>query len=191
VVAARLERLLLMPQPGGARTLTRITAAGAREPILDGVTRLQLAAVGDAMPPGLHDSAIGPGYARYGLLPLRAGDVDPEGIFPDGVHCMSSRESGVLQTTITARAASDDGLASLAPSELDDGPWCPHDDAPDRFDADWFRVRRVDVELQVEVLAAEFRGPTGELFARGGTGAHDAPRWVRDRAVRFSVAVGQ
>jgi hypothetical protein len=41
----------------------------------------------------------------------------------------------------------------------------------------------------VEGLAAEFRGPAGALFSRGGTGAHDAPRWIRDRGLSVSVAV--
>jgi prepilin-type N-terminal cleavage/methylation domain-containing protein len=191
VVAVRQERLLLAPQPGGARTLTRLTAAGAREPILDGVTGLRLDAWGVAAPPSLHASTGRPGYARYGLAPLPPDAIDPEGIFPNGAHCLAWQESGTLHTTLAARPPQDDGLALLAPSDLDDGPWCPHDDSPDRFDADWFRVRRIDVDLQVEVLSAEFRGPPGALFARGGTGTHDAPRWVRDRAVRFSVAVGR
>jgi prepilin-type N-terminal cleavage/methylation domain-containing protein len=191
VVAVRLERLLLVPQPGGARTLTRVTAAGAREPILDGVIGLRLDAWGIAAPPSLHASTFGPGFASYGLVPLPLDAVDPEGIFPNGAHCLASQESGTLQTALAARLSEDEGLVPLAPLDLDDGPWCPHDDAPDRFDADWFRVRRVDVDLQVEVLSAEHRGGRGALFARGGTGMHDAPRWVRDRAVRFSVAVGR
>jgi hypothetical protein len=191
VVAVRQERLLLAPQPGGARTLMRVTAAGAREPVLDAVTGLQLHAWGVAAPPSLHASTGRPGYAQYGLAPLPAGAIDPEGIFPEGGHCLSSQENGTLQTTLAARSPQEDGLAPLAPSDLDDGPWCPHDDAPDRFDADWFRVRRIDVDLQVEVQSAEHRGSPGTLFARGGTGTHDAPRWVRDRAVRFSVAVSR
>jgi hypothetical protein len=191
VVAVRQERLLLVPQPGGARTLTRVTAAGAREPILDGVIGLRLDAWGAAAPPRLHASTARPGYASYGLAPLPPDAIDPEGIFPNGAHCLASQEGGPLQTALAARPPEDEGLAPLAPSDLDDGPWCPHDDAADRFDADWFRVRRVDVELQVEVLSAEHRGIPGALFARGGTGTHDAPRWVRDRAVRFSVAVGR
>jgi hypothetical protein len=159
--------------------------------MLDGVTGLRLDAWGVAAPPSLHASTGRPGYARYGLAPLPPDAIDPEGIFPNGAHCLAWQESGTLQTTLAARSPQDDGLALLAPSDLDDGPWCPHDDSPDRFDADWFRVRRIDVDLQVEVLSAEFRGPPGALFARGGTGTHDAPRWVRDRAVRFSVAVGR
>ncbi len=122
-------------------------------------------------------------------MPPANGELDPEGIFGDGSHCMAAAAAGTATSTLAPRAPGADGVAPLAPADFDDGPWCPHDDAPNRFDADWFRVRRVDVDLQVEAISEEFRGVAGPLFARAGTAAHDAPRWVRDRGVRFSVAV--
>jgi prepilin-type N-terminal cleavage/methylation domain-containing protein len=191
VVAVRQERLLLVSQAGGSSTLTRITAAGAREPVVDGVTRLQLHAWGDPSPPSLLAATGRAGFAQYGLRPPASDHVDQEGIFAAGAHCMAFPDGSTTGTTLIPRAADDNGLAPLLPRDLDDGPWCPHDDAPDRFDADWFRLRRIDVDLEVEVLAEEFRGRVGSLFRRAGTAAHDAPRWVRDRAVRFSVAVPQ
>jgi prepilin-type N-terminal cleavage/methylation domain-containing protein len=191
VVAVRQERLALVPQAGSAPTLTRVTAAGAREPVVDGVTRLQLHAWGDASPPSLHAATDEVGFAQYGLPPPASDHVDPEGIFAAGAHCMAIPDGATTATTLIPRAGDENGLTPLLPSDLEDGPWCPHDDAPGRFDADWFRLRRVDVDLEVEVLAAEFRGSAGLLFARGGTAVHDAPRWVRDRAVRFSVAVSR
>lgn len=189
VIAVRQEHLLLMLQPGGAQTLTRVTAAGAREPILDGVTSLDFQAWGAASPPTLHASPLQAGFAQYGLAPPPAGAIDPEGIFPDGSHCMAVDDGGAPRTTLLARSPDDDGLAPLGTGDLDDGPWCPHEDALNRFDADWFRVRRIDVDLQVEAVSEEFRGLAGPLFARAGAAVHDAPRWVRDRGVRFSVAV--
>lgn len=189
VIAVRQEHLLLMLQPGGAHTLTRVTAAGAREPILDGVTRLRFQALGAPSPPTVHASPRSNGFAQYGLLPPAIGEADPEGIFADGGHCMAADDGGTLASTLAPRVSGDDGLAPLSPADFDDGPWCPHEDAPHRFDADWFRVRRIDVDLQVEAVSEEFRGPAGPLFARAGAAAHDAPRWVRDRGVRFSVAV--
>lgn len=189
VIAVRQEHLLLVLQPGGAQTLTRVTAAGAREPILDGVIRLRFQAFGDPAPPAVHASLLSNGFAQYGLVPPAIGEADPEGIFAGGAHCMAADAGGTVASTLAPRAAADDGLAPLSPADFDDGPWCPHEDAPHRFDADWFRVRRVDVDLQVEAVAEEFRGPAGPLFARAGAATHDAPRWVRDRGVRFSVAV--
>jgi prepilin-type N-terminal cleavage/methylation domain-containing protein len=190
VIAVRQEHLLLLLQPSGARTLTRITAAGAREPILDGVTRLEFQAWGAASPPALHGSPVEPGFAQYGLPPPAAGEIDPEAIFADGSHCMAAYDaSGTLRTTLLPRAAEENGLVRLEPGDLDDGPWCPHEDALNRFDADWFRVRRIDMDLQVEAVSEEFRGLVGPLFARAGAAVHDASRWVRDRSIRVSVAV--
>lgn len=188
VVAARHEHFLLTLQPGGAKTMTRVTAAGAREPILDGVTRLQFQAWGDPSPPAVHGSPLSAGFARYGLSPPALGAIDPEGIFPDGTHCLVAHDAGTLVSTLAPRAPGAEGMALLVPADFEDGPWCPHDDALDRFDADWFRVRRIDVDMEVEAIADEFRGQVGALFDRGGT-AREAPRWVRDRAIRFSVAV--
>lgn len=190
VVEVRHERLLLMAQPDGSQTLTRVTAAGAREPILDGVTRLRVRARGAAAAPGMHDAAAG-GVAQYGLPPPAPDEADPEGNFASGTHCMAARDGGVLRPTLSAAPAADDGLVTLHPADLDDGPWCPHDDATERYDADWFRLRRIDVDVQVEVLAAEFRGPAGSLFTRAGTATHDAPRWIRDRTMHITVAVGR
>lgn len=189
IVAARRDHLFLTARPDGGKTLTRVTAAGAREPILDGVTRLQFQAWGEPAPPALQAAALGVGFARYGLPPPPADALDPEAIFPVGSHCLVSYDAGAPVSTLTPRTPESDGLARLAPAELNDGPWCPHDDAAIRFDADWYRVRRIDVVLGVEALADEFRGAVGALFARGGTAAHDAPRWIRDREIRFNVAV--
>jgi len=190
VVEVRHERLVLLRQPDGGQTLTRFTAAGAREPIVDGVVRLDIRVWGRAEPPAVYGFADDR-FAQYGLLPPGPGDVDTEGIFVVGAHCMAAHEDGVLRSILPARASDGDGLVELRPADMNDGPWCPHEAAPARFDADWFRLRRLDVFLQVEVLPAELRGPAGALFARGGAAAHDAPRWVHDRALAFSVRVGR
>lgn len=190
VVEVRHDRLVLLRQPDGGQTLTRQTAAGAREPIVDGITRVELRAWGRAAPPAVYRFADDR-FAHYGLAPPAATEVDAEGIFAMGSHCMATSEDGVLRTTLPSRAADADGLSELRPADLEDGPWCPHDDAPGRFDADWFRLRRIDVRLQVEALPEEFRGPAGSLFTRGGTAAHAAPHWIRDRTLEFSVAVGR
>jgi prepilin-type N-terminal cleavage/methylation domain-containing protein len=189
VAAVRSERFELQRQIGGGQTLIRVTAAGAREPLVDAVTRLEFDAWGEAAPPQVLDGGSSIGFARYGLAPVPADEVDAEGIFADGSHCMAARADGLLASTMAPLPADPDGLARLSPADLDDGPWCPHEDDVNRFDADWFRVRRVDVRVWVEALAAEFRGPAGALFSRGGTGAHDAPRWIRDRGLSVSVAV--
>ena len=84
-----------------------------------------------------------------------------------------------------------EGLAPLDPIDLADGPWCPYDGWSDAYDADLFRLSRVDLRLRVEVQSAEFRGPAGRLFTRGGTASRNAPRWVLDRTLETSVALGR
>jgi hypothetical protein len=73
-------------------------------------------------------------------------------------------------------------------SSLADGPWCPSAGAPGAYDADLFRVRRVDVTVRVEAQAAVLRGPAGRLFSRTGTGVSPL-RWVPDRELRFAVGI--
>jgi prepilin-type N-terminal cleavage/methylation domain-containing protein len=190
VIEVRQERLTLVRQGDGSQTLVRITAAGAREPIVDGVPTLTLEPWGRVTVPGLYATSESR-FAQYGLLPPAPLEADAEDIFGPGSHCMAARDADILHSSLQPLAEVDGGLSPLTVAELDDGPWCPHDDAPERFDADWFRVRRIDVHLRVEALPAEFRGSAGRWFIRGGTAAHDAPRWVRDRTLTFSVAVGR
>jgi prepilin-type N-terminal cleavage/methylation domain-containing protein len=190
VVEVRQERLVLVPQPDGSQILTRLTAAGAREPMVDGVVELTFRAMGRAAPPGVYTTATAQ-FAQYGLPPPAPSDLDAESIFAAGSHCMVANDAAAASSRLQALSDDGSGLASMTVGELEDGPWCPHEDSPARFDADWFRVRRVDVELRVEAMPAEFRGPAGPWFSRSGTALHDAPRWVRDRKVTFRVAVGR
>ncbi|MDH4065855.1 MAG: prepilin-type N-terminal cleavage/methylation domain-containing protein [Acidobacteriota bacterium] len=189
VLGARVDRIGLVPQSDGSQTLTRITWAGAREPLIEGVVNLDIVAWGRADAPALRDAEDGPGLASYGLEPPAPDEVDDEGVFTIGEHCMAGREGGEPRSRLSVRPVESDGLARLGPSDLEDGPWCPNGGAVTAFDADLFRLRRLDVVMRVEVLSAEFRGPAGRLFTRGGTAALDAPRWIRDRTLSFSVAI--
>lgn len=78
-------------------------------------------------------------------------------------------------------------LVKLTAAMLTDGPWCPDDSAPDRWDADLVRIRRVGVTVRVEAAVASLRGPASALFLHAGTsrGGH---AWVPDLEARFDVA---
>ncbi len=191
VTAVRADRLGLLREPDGSQNLVRLTAAGAQEPMLDGVVDLQLDVWGQAHAPWLRDAASSPGLAQYGLYPPPADVIDVNGIYGPGEHCMAVRVDGVPQSPLSDYAADADGLVRLEPADFLDGPWCPHPGAAAAFDADLFRIRRIDIRLRVEVLPPEFRGASGPLFVRPGTAAHDANRWVKDRMLTFSVAVGR
>jgi hypothetical protein len=190
IVEARADRFGLVRQADGSYALTRVTWAGAREPIVDGVIDLDIGVWGQGEPPELGDASDGAGLATYGLHPPATDAMDDEGYWPDGEHCMAARSGGRPLTRLAARPDEEAGLARLAPVDFDDGPWCPRDGWPGAFDADLFRIRRVDVRLRVEVRSAMFRGPAGRLFSRGGTAA-DARQWVSDRALNVSVALNR
>lgn len=191
VTAARADRIGLLRQPDGSQNLVRFTAAGAQEPMLDGVVDLQLDVWGQARAPWLRDAASSPGLAQYGLYPPAADVADANGIYGLGEHCMAVRLDGTPQSPLSDHAAGADGLMRLQPADFVDGPWCPQPGAAAAFDADLFRIRRIDIRLRVEVLPPEFRGVSGPLFVRPGTAAHDTARWVKDRMLSFSVAVGR
>jgi type II secretory pathway pseudopilin PulG len=186
VVEARADQFGLVRQADGSQSLTRVTWAGAREPMVDGVLDLDVSVWGQREAPALRDLAGGEGLAAYGLHPPAPDAADEDGYWADGEHCMVARMAGAPVSRLADRPDEDAGLARLLPADIDDGPWCPRDGWPGAFDADLFRIRRVDVRLQVEVRSAMFRGPAGPLFSRGGT-ARDGRQWVRDRSLLVSV----
>jgi hypothetical protein len=188
VVKVRADRYGLVAQGDGSLALTRITWAGARQPLVDGVTHLDITVWGVPLPPALADGEGTTGLASYGLPPPPAGEVDVDGIWPVGEHCLVRRAAGLPESTLETMGAAP-ALVRLDPPILNDGPWCPHAFWPSAFDADLFRVRRIDVRVRVEAQSAMLRGPAGLLFSRGGTSRTSPLRWVRDREFEFGVAL--
>ncbi len=187
VLAVRADRYGLVAQADGSRTLTRVTWAGATQPMVDGVVLLEIDVWGEAAAPVLADGGTGPGLASYGLAPPPPDDEDPDGMWPEGEHCMAARPGGVPVSRLAPLGAG--GLVRLHPADLDDGPWCEGEWSATPFDADLFRVRRIDLRLRVEAQAAMLRGSAGTLFARGGTAVASPLRWVPDREMTVSVAI--
>ena len=78
-------------------------------------------------------------------------------------------------------------LVELTEAMLTDGPVCGN--APNHFDADLYRIRKVAVQLRMQVGSADMRGanPAGQvLFQNPGT-ASNAYRRVPDYVVEFDV----
>jgi hypothetical protein len=119
-------------------------------------------------------------------MPPAPAEPDPLGVFADGEHCVAARGAAGPYSLLPALGP--DPLHEVTAAVLDDGPWCPHAWSADAYDADLFRIRRVDIHLRVAVLADEFRGAAGVRFSRGGT-ATDPSAWVADRTLVTSVAV--
>jgi len=186
VVEVEASEYRVQAQPDGSAALTRVTAAGATQPVVDGVTRLTIDAWAEAAPPAVRWEG-GEGFASYGPLPPAPDWMEPSGTWAAGESCVVSRSDAVLRTRFAARGEAD-RLASVDAPTLADGPWCPSS-AGAAYDADLLRVRRVDITLGVEVLSAALRGPAGALFARPGWGAQAAIRWVPDRTITMSVSL--
>jgi hypothetical protein len=72
----------------------------------------------------------------------------------------------------------------LRAAQLTDGPICG--EAPNRFDADLLRIRRVLVSLRLEAESAEFRG-TGGGFATAGL-SRSGTKYVPDLHATIDVA---
>ena len=191
VLAVRADRFGLLRQSDGSQALTRITLVGRAR--ADGGRRRRpgVRRVGQGAAPEIRDAATGPGVAQYGLPPPGPLEPDPDNVFTAGAHCMIARAGPAPVSRLVSYEPEADGLVRFEPGDFADGPWCPYDGSPGAYDADLHRISRVDIRLRVEVQSAEFRGPAGRLFTRGGTAARNAPKWVLDRTLVTSVALGR
>lgn len=160
-------------------------AGGADVPVVDHVAALAFELLGDlAAPQTLGVGSEEPTRTTYGPPPPPAGVV--VGAFPPGENCVFARDAdGVAQPRL-AQIAAGHGIGRIEAATLSDGPWCPDDANPNRWDADLLRVRQVRVTLVVEAAVAALRGPAGPLFTRAGTAR--GTRFVPDRAARFVVS---
>ena len=77
-------------------------------------------------------------------------------------------------------------LVRLGAAELTDGPWCPDNNSPNRFDADLFRIRKIGVRIRVQTGNAALRGPASALFTYGGN-SRGGNKYLPDQEVRFQV----
>ena len=170
----------------GAYQLVRADALGPAQPVLDHVVKLEFRYFGEPLPPRLVDEG-GEGAeglrVSYGLSPPSPGEaVDG---WPAGENCMFALVDGRYESRLTALGAAN-ALIEIAHAQLTDGPWCPDAAAPNRFDADLLRIRRVRFTLRVQTALASLRGPIGPLFARGGT-ARAGARYVPDLEIQLDV----
>jgi hypothetical protein len=156
-------------------------------PVVDDVVALHFQYFGDPEPPRRTatplDDPAGP-WTTYGPAPPLVDDI--RGNWPPGENCaflVIDRDHVPRLGTLGGG-----GLASveLTPAMLTDGPWCPDGLAPNRFDADLFRVRKIRVTVRVQSALASLRGPAGTLFLKGGT-ARTGYRYVPDLEVQFDV----
>jgi len=149
-------------------------------PLVDNVVGLEFEYFGDPQPPIIIKSIIdnqGP-WTTYGPRP-RLGAENCV-FLNDGTPRPASRlpvlGAGGVTTT----------LVRLGQAELTDGPWCPDDNNPNRFDADLLRIRKVGVRIRLQTGHEALRGPASALFTYGGT-SRGGNKYVPDQEVRFQV----
>jgi hypothetical protein len=157
---------------------------GADVPVVEHLVGLEFEYWGDAQPPMLVkplSDPIGP-WTTYGPAPS-ATAVAPYG---PGENCLfAAGDSSTPRLAVLGDGGP--ALVKLTAAQLTDGPWCPDENAPDRWDADLLRIRRIAITVRVEVAITSLRGPAGALFKHGGTsqGGHS---WVPDIEARFDIA---
>ncbi len=154
-------------------------------PFVDHVTGVEVRLFGDPRPPALGSPGVPPGRATYGPTPPPPGVDDPRDAWPAGENCAFLVQDGVQRSRL-ATLGGGAGLVALSPELLTDGPWCPDADAPNRVDADLFRVREVRVTVRIEAASPAVRGTDSRLFSHPGV-ARNPLAWVPDRQVTVDV----
>lgn len=91
-------------------------------------------------------------------------------------------ESG--QPRLPSLGANGSSLVELTPAMLTDGPMCGV--APNQFDADLYRLKKVRVTLRMQVGPQDLRG-TGDWFAAPGT-SRGGTRFVPDYTMTYEIA---
>lgn len=157
------------------------------EALVDDVVGLTFRYYGDPQRPEVLSLTTRP-YTTYGPKPPALGVDNAGDPWGPGENCLFAVDpaSGRHVSRIPSLAAGAVGLVEITPAMLQDGPWCPGPAAPNRFDADMLRVRRVGVTMRVQVASADLRGPASLLFSKGGTSDASA-RLVPDQQISFEV----
>lgn len=166
--------------------LMAVDSSGIDVPVVDHVVALGFEYFGDSQPPTMRKPLSDPSgpWTSYGPKPSSTA----VGSFAAGENCVFvSDGSSTPQPRLATLASAGGAHVPLTPSQVTDGPWCPDDIAPDRWDADLLRVRGVEVRVRVQAALSALRGPAGAFFVHSGTspGGH---QWVPDMEVRFHVA---
>jgi len=195
-------------------TFTQLVAyddgPGSDVPVVDHVVVLRFDYFGDPLPPLVLESpdkipddspgdspapttTDGPGIAprgrtTYGPVPPPWNEQPTS--YPAGENCVFSMDTATRarlpRLLPLAADASRGSLVPLGGAMLADGPWCPDEGDPNRFDADLLRIRRVGVTLRVEAGTDSLRAASGTLFFRAGTsrGVHAVP----DQEIHFEIS---
>ena len=180
---------------GTYQLTSRDGGTGADVPVVDNLVALKFDYYGEPQPAQVIkslDDPEGP-WTTYGPPPPVLQQQIPTSGYAAGENCTFQIDpvSG-LQVPRLAVLGSDGGgkaLVKLTAAQLTDGPWCPDSANANRWDADLLRIRRIGVTLRVQSANAALRGPSGLLFAHGGT-SKSGSRWLPISRLRFRFHLG-
>jgi hypothetical protein len=151
-------------------------------PIVDNVVGLEFEYFGDPQPPITNGkpltNPVGP-WTTYGPKP-------PPLLLSNCVFMNDGSPIPAPRLPVLGPGGVTTTLVKLTQGQLTDGPWCPDDNSPNRFDADLFRIRKVGVRIRLQTGNDSLRGPASALFTHGGT-SRGGNKYVPDQEVRFQV----
>jgi type II secretory pathway pseudopilin PulG len=158
-------------------------------PVIDNVVKVQFEYFGEPEPPRLLPTAVlsspvGP-WTTYGPRPPVLGKPSNTS-YGDGANCTFQVVDGVQVPRLESLSAGGVGQVPLPPEIFQDGPWCPDESRASRFDADLLRIRRVRVNLRLQVGLPTLRGPAGLLWSNGGT-SQSGYHMIPDQEIHFDV----
>jgi len=155
---------------------------GPDVPVVDNVVGLNFDYYGDPQPPQMLDPVKL--KTTYGPQPPPL--TMSYSNYPNGENCVIQVVGGQQVGRLPVLGGGGNALVKLDATNLTDGPWCPDNANPNRWDADLLRVRKIVVTLRVQAAVASLRGPASALFSVGGT-SRKSTAWVPDQEVRFQV----
>ncbi len=176
------------------RQLRYFDGADQDEAVIDDVVDVQFTYFAEPRPPVVlseddRTTSYGPKPPPLGTQ-QKGGGNNANSAWPAGENCVF-RVNPLNPTTRIARipdlAPGSQALVPLTEAMLTDGPWCPDQTFPTRFDADLLRVRKIGVRMRVQVTSADLRGPASVLFRQGGTST-SSRRLVPDQELQFEIS---
>ena len=175
------------PDDGSTPQLMHYDGFETDEPVVDDVVALQFEYLGDPAPAALVRSpaeAIGP-WTTYGPKPPMPGLDNAGDSWPASENCLFAVAAGQQVPRLTSLGTG--SLVPLTAAQLRNGPWCPDEASPSRFDADLLRIRTVRVTVRLQTGVDTLRGADAVFFARPGLGT-DSSRLVPDQQIRFDIS---
>jgi type II secretory pathway pseudopilin PulG len=189
VGAVEVRAFSTTPDPVNDAVQLRRGSGGASDlPLTDHMRGILFTYLAQADPPQV--MASGSPAVRsttYGPLPPPVGVDNADDAWPAGENCVFRFDGAQQVSRLAALLPDDRGLAPLPLAAMNDGPWCPDDASPNRWDADLLRIRVVRVALGVQPSSPAVRGSTAD--PQRLELPLDVRRWVPDLEVRFDVAL--